>query len=187
MTTPPADLGEEWLPGPDGIPYRKAARVLLLDAAGSILLLEGHDDGDLDHRWWFTIGGGIATGEDARTAAARELAEEAGFVVNPVDLIGPVATRRATFEFVRVTVRQDEEFFCRRLAEIAPAVHTGGRTPLEQRLLDQHRWVSPTELDELIADGNTVYPEELPALLRSVTPWDGTVRVLDEQRPADPA
>ena len=136
--TPPADLGEEWQPGPDGIPYRAAARVLVLDAEGSILLLEGHDDNDLDHRWWFTIGGGIATGEDARTAAGRELAEESGFVVDPAELIGPVATRSALFEFVRHTVRQDEEFFLWRTDRIRPAIATlgGAWSNLKLRRLD---------------------------------------------------
>ncbi|NLT29579.1 MAG: NUDIX domain-containing protein [Propionibacterium sp.] len=179
--TPPADLGEEWQPGPDGIPYRAAARVLVLDAEGSILLLEGHDDNDLDHRWWFTIGGGIATGEDARTAAGRELAEESGFVVDPAELIGPVATRSALFEFVRHTVRQDEEFFLWRTDRIRPAIATAGWTDLEQRLLDQARWFSAAELADLIGAGHTVYPIDLPDLLGALQPWDGRVRVLEEQ------
>lgn len=178
----PADLGEEWIPGPDGVPYRAAARVLLFDAEGSILLLEGHDGDDNEHRWWFTIGGGIATGEDARTAAARELAEESGFVVDPAALTGPVATRRATFEFVRHTVRQDEEFYLWRLDEIRPAIKTESWTELEQQFLDQAQWFSPAELDALIAAGHTVYPIDLPQLLRNVIAWNGQVYVLDEQR-----
>lgn len=179
---PPADLGEEWVPGPDGIPYRTAARILLLDAEGSILLLEGHDGDDEDHRWWFTIGGGIATGEDARTAAARELAEESGFTVDPAALIGPVAVRRATFEFVRHTVRQDEEFFFWQLDTVRPTVATESWTDLEQQFLDQAQWFSPTELNALIQAGHTVYPIDLPQLLQAVTPWNGQVYVLDEQR-----
>ncbi|MGJ3508359.1 NUDIX hydrolase [Enemella sp. A6] len=177
----PADPGEEWRPGPDGIPWRAAARVLVLDAEGNILLLEGHDDDDGDHRWWFTIGGGIATGEDARTGAVRELAEEAGFVVDPAELVGPVAKRSAIFRFARRTVRQDEEFFVWRTDRVRPGISTAGWTETEQDLLDQARWFSATELEELIAGGQTVYPLDLTDLLRAVQPWDGRVRVLLEQ------
>ena len=180
----PADLGEEWVPGPDGIPFRRGARALLLDEEGSILLIEGHDPDDIDHRWWFTTGGGIAFDEDARVAAAREVFEETGLEVDPSELVGPVALRGATFRFARRTVRQDEEFFVCRVPGVRPEVHGQGWTEIERELLDQQRWFSPDELTDLIAGGATVYPEDLPGLLRSVFPaWDGRVLTLAAQTP----
>ena len=38
MTKAPTyGLGPEWEPGPDGVPFRRAARVILLDAAPKVL------------------------------------------------------------------------------------------------------------------------------------------------------
>ncbi|MGC5616965.1 NUDIX hydrolase [Georgenia sp. Z1491] len=179
---PPADLGEEWVPGPDGIPFRRGARVLLLDDDGALLLVEGHDGDDDDHRWWFTVGGGIAVGEDDRTAAAREVVEESGLTVAVADLVGPVATRSATFRFVRRTVRQDEVFFVARVPGRRPGTDAAGWTELERDVLDQMRWFSPDELDALVAGGATVYPTELPSLHRSLTSgWDGRCRHLTHE------
>lgn len=171
----PADLGEEWVPGPDGLPFRHGARVILLDDDGAVLLVEGHDGDNADHRWWFTVGGGIAAGEDARTGAVREVHEETGFEIAQEDLVGPVATRSAVFEFVRRTVRQDETFFVARVPGRRPEPSSLGWTELERGVLDQVRWFAPDELDALVAAGDTVYPTELPALHRALAGgWDGT-------------
>lgn len=185
MTSPsPHPLGEEWVPGSDGIPFRRGARAMLIDDAGSLLLVEGHDPDDITHRWWFTVGGGIAPGEDPRGAAVREVAEETGLVVTAADLVGPVAWRRATFRFAQRVVRQDEDFFVCRVPGVRPDVVDHGWTEVERELLDQHRWFSPDELDALLNQGDTVYPEGLNLLLRQVHPaWDGQVRTLTEQTP----
>lgn len=168
-------LGPEWVPGPDGIPFRRGARVLLLDEAGDLLLVEGHDGDDEGHRWWFTVGGGIGPEEDPRTGAVRELAEETGIVLDAERLEGPVATRSATFRFVRRTVRQDEVFFVGRVPGHRPATTAAGWTELEREVLDQVRWFSADELDALVGRGGTVYPSELPELLRSlIGGWDGS-------------
>ena len=36
-------LGPEWVPGADGVRFRRAARVILLDADDRVLLLHGSD------------------------------------------------------------------------------------------------------------------------------------------------
>ncbi len=54
MREPAAD--EELIP-------RRAARVLLLDGAGRVLLLRGFDPAMPEHRYWFTVGGGLDDGE----------------------------------------------------------------------------------------------------------------------------
>ncbi|MDT4989246.1 MAG: hypothetical protein QOI74_3340, partial [Micromonosporaceae bacterium] len=66
---------------------RRAARVLLLDAAGRLLMLRGHDPARPDHRYWFTVGGGIDDGETPVGAAVRELFEETGLRIAP-DALG---------------------------------------------------------------------------------------------------
>ncbi|HMQ65784.1 MAG TPA: NUDIX domain-containing protein, partial [Arachnia sp.] len=109
MTDPDPLPGEGWVVGPDGMPRRDAARVLLFDGAGRLLLVNAHDAQDPARSWWFTIGGGIDDGESARDAAVREVREETGIVLAPEDLVGPVALRSSVFDFFARHVRQDEE------------------------------------------------------------------------------
>src|ERR1700741_4782643 len=90
MREPAAD--EELIP-------RQAARVLLLDAAGRVLLLRGFDPAMPAHRYWFTVGGGLDDGESMLDAAARELFEETGLRVSPDRLEGPVWHERTRFPF----------------------------------------------------------------------------------------
>ena len=69
---------------------RRAARVLLVDAAGRALLLHGGDPVRPEQRWWFTPGGGLQAGETPAEGAARELLEETGLRVEPGDLGEPI-------------------------------------------------------------------------------------------------
>ena len=59
---------------------RRAGRVLVIDPAGRVLLLEGFDPAEPGSPFWFTIGGGLDEGEHSAQAALRELREEAGIV-----------------------------------------------------------------------------------------------------------
>ena len=43
-------LGPDWLPGPDGVPYRRGARLVLLDADERVLMVRGHDIDDPDRK-----------------------------------------------------------------------------------------------------------------------------------------
>ena len=95
-----AELGPDWVPGPDGIPYRRAARVILLDDADRVLLVRGHDVDQPERSWWFTVGGGIDGGETPRQAAVRELREETGIAPR---LLG---TRADAEEFARIVDEQ---------------------------------------------------------------------------------
>ena len=171
----PSQLGAEWVPGPDGTPFRRGARIILLDEAGRVLMLRGHDVDQPERGWWFTVGGGIDAGESAREAAVRELYEETGLRLGVEDLVGPVVRRSAVFDFLRLTVRQDEEFFLARVGG-AVEVDVSGWTDLERDFMAEGRW---WDLDELERVTETVYPHGFVDLVRALLPgWDGVTRVL---------
>ncbi len=171
--------GEGWEIGPDGMPRRAAARVLLFDDEGRLLLARAHDAQRPELRtWWFTIGGGIDDGETARQAAVREVREETGLELNPEELIGPVAVRSSVFDFHARHVRQSEEFFVSRLEARPAGLVTTGWTAVERSFLDGLRWFALEEIDALEVE---VFPAELPELVADLlTGWDGIVRRLGD-------
>ncbi len=171
------DLGPEWVPDGDGVPHRQAARVVLFDADGRVLLLRGHDSHDLDHNWWFTVGGGKLDHESDMECALRELREETGIQLNEDDLEGPILYRESQFPFANVTARQDEHFFLAQLDRRDIKVNQARLTELEQEVLDEYRWFTPDELAEE-AERSNVYPVHLPELVRNwVRGWDGICRL----------
>ncbi|MEH0828637.1 MULTISPECIES: NUDIX hydrolase [unclassified Micromonospora] len=149
---------------------RRAARVLLVDAGGRVLLFSGWDPSRPDHRYWFTPGGGLDPGETAAQAAARELAEETGLRLDPAALGAPVWSETVEFPFDGVWYRQEQEFFLVRVP--AWEVDTTGFTDVERASVSGHRWWS---VDELAASGHRYYPEDLPAVLtRALTGVGGS-------------
>ena len=173
-------LGPDWVEGPDGVPFRRGARLILLDAVCRVLMVRGHDVDNPSRSWWFTVGGGIDAGETGVAAAVRELREETGLVVDPADVVGPVARRRAVFDFAARTVRQDEEFFVARLADPGP-IETGGWTDVERAFMDEVRW---WELDDLETVAQEVFPAAFVPLVRALLDgWDGVVRDLPDEGP----
>ncbi|WP_175954212.1 NUDIX hydrolase [Schaalia sp. Marseille-Q2122] len=173
-------LGSEWVPDEDGFPHRNAARVVVFNAQGQILLVHGHDREDPRHHWWFTIGGGLEPGEDPRDGAVRELYEETGIKVSADDLIGPVLYRRAQFEFLAVTARQDEHYFV--VHTDAAELSDQGWTDLERDVLDEQRWWDLEDLEEL-SQTTMLTPAGLPELApRWRDGWDGVMREMWEGR-----
>ncbi len=184
-------LAAEWTPDTDGILSRNAARVVIFDEAGHTYLIRGHDFGDTEHWWWFTVGGGLERHENARQGALRELREETGLVVGADRLIGPVMQRRAEFHFALETRRQHEVFFVLHLdaAEVSSLGEHTELTALESELLDEWKWWDTQEMRKAIAKGAVFYPLGFPELAeRWREGWDGAVLVRDEyETPSDNA
>jgi 8-oxo-dGTP pyrophosphatase MutT (NUDIX family) len=139
---------------------RLAARMVLLDGAGRVLLLRGSDPArPQDGAWWITPGGGVEPGESLQQAARREVREETGYALTG-DLGPVVLSRRARFSFEGQEYAQVEHFFRARVEHAE--VSYSGWTDVERRAMQTHRWWSAAELS---ATTETVYPETLIDLL----------------------
>lgn len=179
-------LGEDDGPAAAVPRPRRAGRVVLLDPAGRILLFEGVDPARPREPYWFTPGGGLEPGEDARSAAARELAEQTGMALSCDELEGPIWRLHSVFVFDGDSVVADEEFFVaagpHHGGELAAGEHggeqtvdTSGFTDLERATVLRHRWWTA---DELRSTDDVVHPRRLADLLESLRPgdWDGVTR-----------
>ncbi len=135
---------------------RPAARILLVDGLGRVLLFRF--DPDDRPPFWVTPGGAVEVGEGWAQAARRELLEETNLDADP----GPEVARRVvdfvTIEGVPVTA--DERYF--RVEVDAHEVDPAGHTALERRVMRGWRWFTRAE----IADhGEPIYPADLLDLL----------------------
>ena len=142
---------------------RPAARILLLDGAGRVLLFR-FDPGDRPP-FWCTPGGAVDPGESYAEAARRELREETGIEMD----CGPeVAQRHVEFVTIEgVPVTADERYF--RVRTDSSEIDTTGHTPLEQRVMQSWRWFSR---DEIAAHPEMIFPEDLLALLAATETED---------------
>ena len=142
---------------------RRAARVLLLDPAGRVLMLHGWDPARPSHTYWFTVGGGLEPGETPLDAAVREAFEETGLRLSAADLVGPVRTDTVSFPFDGSWFSQEQSFFVARAA--GTTVDLSRLNEVEQGCIDEARWWS---LDALSRTTERFYPADLPSLLREV-------------------
>jgi 8-oxo-dGTP pyrophosphatase MutT (NUDIX family) len=139
---------------------RSAVRVVLADASQRILLFHARtsDSGD----WWELPGGGIETGESYLDAAVREIREETGLSLDPLQ-VGPPDWRRDTTWHSRGVRRlQHEVVVLARIAAERPDIIDGGRTVTELEDYVGSRW---WEVDEIMSSTERFYPSRLPWLL----------------------
>jgi ADP-ribose pyrophosphatase YjhB (NUDIX family) len=139
---------------------RRAARVLLVDAAHRVLLLRGFDPETPDLRYWFTVGGGLNPGETPAEGAVRETFEEVGLPLSAEELGEPVWDDTTEFPFEGCWYRQEQVFYLVRVDSWDADM--SGLDEVELRSTDLHRWWS---VPELLATDERFYPAELPELL----------------------
>ena len=156
------------------ITTRKAARAVLVDRVGDVLLLCGRDPSDpAATLFWFTPGGGIEPGESAEDAARREAHEEVGAQLGA---LGPVVWHRtAEFAFDGTAYRQDEVFYVVEVDRFQPRALRP--TQLEVRSGMRAAWwplpelaratapVHPGHLAELLGDWHQYGPPAQPLLI----------------------
>lgn len=148
MTAPETRLAE-----------RPAARILLLDGAGRVLLFRFTADDRPP--FWVTPGGAVDPGESYAEAARRELREETGLAL---DCGREVAQRTAEFVTVEgVPVTADERYFLVRTTHAD--IDTAGHTALERRVMQSHRWFAASELADWL---EPIYPVDLAAMLKDL-------------------
>ena len=147
--------------------YRQAGRVLVIDAAGRLLLLKGFDPAGSEPPYWFTVGGGTKPGESLAQAAARELGEETGIMASAGELGQPIWHEVAEFGFEGRRFRQEQDFFLLRIdtdgTGAADLVNTDDLADEEAAVVLGHRWWTLAELE---STNDQFYPAELPNLLR---------------------
>ena len=140
---------------------RPAARILLVDGAGCVLLFRFTPDDRPP--FWCTPGGALDPGESYAAAARRELFEEVGL---DYDCGAEIAHRIVDFLTIeRVEVTADERWF--RVDIDACDVDPAGHTDLERRVMRSWRWFAR---DEIARERERIYPDDLVEMLDATEP-----------------
>lgn len=133
--------------------------MLLIDEHDRVLLFHGRDPAA--GSYWFSVGGGVENGEDARAAACRELFEETGVQALPADLGEPVYVEQVEITFKGQHIRQHQTYFALRVSGVTVDI----KAIVEAESIDRHDWWS---LSELEAADEVYYPLALVSVLRKV-------------------
>jgi len=163
---------------------RRAARVVVLDPADRVLLINARDPFRRDDLgWWEIPGGGIDRGESTEDAVRRELWEEAG--IRDADIGACVWTQTVRFTFAGLRFNQDEWVHVARCD--GTATRPGGLEALEALAFGEQRWWSMDALllerprtipyrlieflPDLIAGGHLGGPHDITPLEQHIEAW----------------
>jgi 8-oxo-dGTP diphosphatase len=135
---------------------RPAARILLMDPAGRVLLFRFVATDRPP--FWATPGGAVDPGESYQEAARRELIEETGIHADPGPEIFQRLVEFVTLEGVPVTA--DERYFLVRVD--SADIDTAGHTELERRVMQHWQWFDRAAI---AAHHELIYPEDLAEIL----------------------
>ena len=140
--------------------YRPAARVLLIDMEGRVLLFRSTLSPEDNVGLWITPGGALDPGETYEEAAARELWEETGLA--GVTLGPCVWVRRHVWQWDDRWIDSYECFYLLRTRgfDVVPA----SLDKLEEEYLREHRWWSVHEI-EAARGVETFVPRRIHELL----------------------
>jgi 8-oxo-dGTP pyrophosphatase MutT (NUDIX family) len=138
---------------------RQAVRVLPIDPAGRVLLLQCVRPGAPDDPFWVTIGGGIEADETERQAGVRELWEETGIRADPAALLGPVGAETVEFSWPPYVIEQHQTYYLLDVQDTA--VSFAHLEEIEIATTLSHRWWS---LDDLRTTGEHVLDNQLAIL-----------------------
>jgi 8-oxo-dGTP pyrophosphatase MutT (NUDIX family) len=144
-----------------GVPAgaRPVARILLLDAAERLLLLQAVHAAD-GYTFWTAPGGGLEPGETFEDAARREMREETGLDLS-VDRW--VWTRHHIFTWNGRPSNQYERFFVARTAE------TDIRPRKQDSHVVAHRWWT---LSQLLVSADEFAPQRMGELVSDIMRGD---------------
>ncbi len=129
--------------------HRTTGRVLPVNGRGEVLLLHGWDPVVPDVTYWFSIGGAGDGAESLAEAAAREMREETGLVVDAAHFSDVVGHEVVEFDWGFWHLVQDQTYYAVRLDDIS-GLHFDGHEPLEKGTIDEAAWWTADALD---ADG----------------------------------
>ena len=132
--------------------FRRAARLLVVDPDGCVLLFQYEDDG---RRWWATPGGGLERDETFEQAAAREASEELSL---SLARFTPLWCQTVDFRFRGQSINQVEHYFLVRTSR--DDVKFGGAVADAHRLegiVAAHWW----SLAEIETTSEQIFPRDL--------------------------